>query len=885
MRKVWRGASATAGVVLALFGSLLPGGDQAQAADVEITTNSGSVDLNTKSGTTVHVVSGITVTGDISATNSAWTLGNDGTVNGTNAISLTAGGTVNNAAGAAVMATNSAVTLGNISTHVGEGTVLNGGTLNGGNSGDAVALYGGGTVTNLAGAQITSTSTSNAVSLSGGTSRAAINSGVISNTGSSFATGILIQGGAGTITNNVSGTIYGAFNGIYTSGSAPLTLINDGSITSTRGAAVELHGGGTITNAGSISSPIDGMTISGAATVTNRGSIGSTGSGRSVAFSGSGAHTLSLDTGSVLGGNVQGGTGTDNLVLLGTGTESIAKFLNFETLAMRGTDWTLTGNGTFTTGATVESGRLAVNGTLTTPTLSILSGGILGGGGTIAGAVANGGTIAPGNSIGTLTVASILFSPNSLFSVEINPGVADELVVTGTGPGAATIGSNVRVLVSPASGTYTSGTSYPILASGSAISGTFAGVIDNSAFLDFALDYVHTANQVWLTITTVADFASVAQTPNQKAAAQGAQALGPGNGVYDAVVALDASTARTAYDLLSGEIHASAKGALIDKSRFMREAVLGRLRDRLDPTLFQATPMAYAAPDRRAAAPPWPDASDGGHFSTWAHAFGGSASLSGDGNAAELDRQGGGFFAGGDWTGDGGWRFGAATGIDAATLDQPARASSASVDGYHLAAYGGFDGDTFRARAGTAIAWRNLSTRRDVAFPGYTDTLTADYGARTTQIFGEVAKPVGFGDMTLEPFVGAAWIGVDVDSFTEQGGAAALTAPASHTATTLTMVGLRFAKPLQLGGAATRLTGTIGWEHAFDGLAPTSDLAFGGGTPFTVAGTPRALDVIKLDLGLAAVLGSQATGVLAYTGVIGGGIQDHALTGRLTIGF
>jgi subtilase-type serine protease len=139
--------------------------------------------------------------------------------------------------------------------------------------------------------------------------------------------------------------------------------------------------------------------------------------------------------------------------------------------------------------------------------------------------------------------------------------------------------------------------------------------------------------------------------------------------------------------------------------------------------------------------------------------------------------------------------------------------------------------------------------------------------------------------MTLEPYAGAAWVGVNVDGFTEQGGAAALSARAGHTATTLTTLGLRFDKPFDFGGVAARLAGGIGWQHAFGQLAPTSDLSFSGGTPFTVAGTPRAADLLKLDIGLNAVLGPRTTGSLNYSGEIGSGTQDHALTGRVTIGF
>ena len=214
---------------------------------------------------------------------------------------------------------------------------------------------------------------------------------------SGYSTAILVQGGPATVTNNAKGILTGGYNGVYASSTTPVTFTNDGSITSVRGPAVEAAGGGRLVNTGTIQSGVDGMLISKAATVTNSGTIGSTGAGRAIAFSGADIHTLILGTGSVLGGNVQGGTGTDNLELTGAGSESIARFRNFETLAMQGTNWALTGAGAFTTSAAVEAGSLRVNGILTSPAVTVEQAGTLGGSGKIVGAVTNKGAIAAGD--------------------------------------------------------------------------------------------------------------------------------------------------------------------------------------------------------------------------------------------------------------------------------------------------------------------------------------------------------------------------------------------------------------------------------------------------------------------------------------------------------
>lgn len=879
---VARASASMAARAFALVAASALAAGQVLAADVEISADSGPINLDSYSSgeSSIQVDSGVTVSGGLGtraleATLQSWTITNDGTIQDADDIAIRSllGGTVTNAAGATISGHTNAIVLGdytNPHTDPGEGIVLNYGTIAGGGA-DAVSLWSGGTVTNYAGGSITSTSGNATVSLSGGTSRTIYNSGSISNTGSStYSAGALIQGAAGSITNYAGGTIFGTANGIYASSSAPLTLINNGSITSTTRAAVEVDGGGTFTNTGTISSAALGMRIQGAATVTNSGTIASTGSGNAITFVGSAAHTLKLDTGSTLTGNVQGGTGTDNLVLLGSGTGAIAKFLSFETLAMQGTDWTLTGAGTFTTSGSVDAGKLSVNGTLTTANLSVLSGGVLGGGGTIHAVVANAGTIAPGNSIGTLTVDSVTFNTGSLFSVEIDPYTADKLVVGG----AATIQPGVNVAVTPGSGTYSDGTSYLILDAGS-ITGSFAGISENSSFLDFALDTSIDPKQVWLTVTNVRAFPDVAETPNQLAAANGLQELGQGNPVYDAALMLDDDGARAAFDLLSGEIHATAKGAVLDDARFVREALLDRLRNRFDDAFI--APLGYAEASR-------PMPATGATVAFWGQGFASTGHFAGDGNAADMARGIGGGLVAADIT-DGAWRFGLAGAYQSAAYDVAARRSWASVGTGSVAAYGGFEGSPLAFRFGAALAAHAFETSRRATFDGYDETLAAHYGAWSGQVFGEAAAPVRFGGVTVEPFADLAHVALSTDAFSESGGEAALSSAASHLTLTFASLGARFAKDIPTGRGQVRLTAMAAWQHAFGDVTPTADLAFAGGTPFTVAGVPKARDVLRLEAGADWKITPAASVGIAYSGQIGAGVQDHGVRARFSVRF
>lgn len=524
---------------------------------------------------------------------------------------------------------------------------------------------------------------------------------------------------------------------------------------------------------------------------------------------------------------------------------------------------------------TVENGTLAVNGKLG-GSVSVLAGGHLGGSGTVGNLQVTG-TAAPGNSIGTLNVGSITFNPGSTYEVEIDAaGASDRIAATGT----ATInGGAVKVLAG--AGNYAPQTQYTILTAAGGRSGSFTGgVTSNLAFLTPSLGY--DANNVYLTMTrnSVA-FANVGLTWNQVSAGSGVESLGQGNPVYNAVLNLSPDQARGAFDQLSGEIHASARTALVEDSRFLRNAVNDRLRAASGAAGAAADPVVTYQDGRPVAAPATSD-----RLALWGQGFGSWGRTDGDGNAAKLERRTGGFFIGADAPILDRWRLGAVAGYSRTSFDVKGRHASGDSDNYHLGLYGGANWGALALRTGAAYTWHDVSTRRTVGFPGFGDRLTGDYNAATAQLFGELAYGFSMGATRFEPFANLAYVSLHTDGFRETGGAAALTGAAATTDATFTTLGLRAQTTFMLGGASLTAKGTLGWRHAFGDVTPLAGLRFaGGGSGFGIGGVPIARNAAVIEAGLDYAIAPNATLGLSYGGQFGSGLADHAAKANFNVRF
>lgn len=430
--------------------------------------------------------------------------------------------------------------------------------------------------------------------------------------------------------------------------------------------------------------------------------------------------------------------------------------------------------------------------------------------------------------------------------------------------GTATIANGALLsLTKTGTGPYLVGTRYTVLTAAGGVTGSYT--ITNPQISSFmGLVGGSNANSYYLDIAKSKTFASAGLTPNQIATAGALDSL-PLNSVLTGAIANLSSdqAAQYAFDQLSGDIHASAKTEAIEDSRFLRNAVNGRLRAALNGT---GTPA-------------------GEELAVWGRGFGSWGDVNSDGNAARLNRSIGGFFVGADAPAFDTSRFGAVAGYSRTSLDVQARNSSGTSDNYHLGIYGGTSWGDLSLRAGAGYTVHDIATSRRVNFAGFGDSLSADYRAETAQVFGELGYKMQAGNVAFEPFANLTYVNLHSDGFTEKGGAAALTSASSNTDATFTTIGLRTLTTFDMNGVAVTAKGMAGWRHAFGNMTPNSVMSLAGSLPFSIGGVPIAQDAAAVEMGLDMNLSANTTLGVSYAGQFGSGVTDQTLRANFSAKF
>lgn len=680
-------------------------------------------------------------------------------------------------------------------------------------------------------------------------------------------TGSLTKSGTGTLTltgaNSFSGgtTISAGTLQIGdggTSGSLSGDVVNNGAMIFNRSDALtydgDISGTGALTKSGA-----ETLILTGANTYTGGTTIS--------------AGTLQVGDGGSLAGDI---INNSAMVFNSSTAQSLSSVLSGTgTLTKSGTGTlTLTGNNTYSGGTTVSAGKLVVNGSTGEITLN---GGTLSGSGTVGTVAANSGsTIAPGNSIGTLNVTGdTSFATGSTYAVEVDKnGNSDKIAATGT----VTIDTGATVSILAENGTddgstYAPSTAYTIVTADTAVTGTFDVVTETFAFLDASLSY--DPNNVYLKLLrNNYNFASAANTANQRATAEALDTLGSGNTIYDAAIVLNSADARAAFDSLSGEIHSSATNLLIQNSHFAADAVGARLRGAFGEISGRDTSLIVFN-----GAGEFPEISQGSV--AWGHTYGNWGQTLGNGNTAQINHTSGGGLMGADAIAFGGWRAGLFAGFGNTRFSVEDRASSGNADSYTMGAYAGRQFGAGSVQVGTTFAAHDVSSTRNVKVGSLSNTLSSSRMGVTGQIFGEANYTFDMLTTRFQPFAAGRLVYQYSDEFTETGGAAALRVAGQSQTFGITTLGARLEQELApLGAYSASLTGSLGWRHVFGDVNRAATMKLSDGEVFGVVGAPLERDTALIEAGVTLDLSSRASASFNYQGELSQKTQNHGIKAR-----
>jgi outer membrane autotransporter protein len=551
------------------------------------------------------------------------------------------------------------------------------------------------------------------------------------------------------LTFSNSGQITGRLSGVRIAAVQGFDLDNRGIIETTGGTPAEMPGPAlqidtdaavSVFNSGRIAAAAGGLAVrlgDGGDTVVNSGEL------RGGVRLGGGNDVVILHNGSVLAGLLDGGAGTDRLILFGAGTLT-AGAVDLEDLLVAANDrWTLAQDFTVATLAGVVQGELALapGRTLTAPRIAVVANARLSGSGTLRGRVEADGVLAPGPGLGTLVIGgNLVQSATSVLRIDLGPaGSSDTLAVAGT----ARLDGTLDLTTAPGV-RLRGGERYRLVGAAGGIAGRFSAITGlGGAFLSPRLALSSDARALELDIERL-PYATAAQDPTHRrlaAALDGALAAGraPLTPLFDRLDAGTFSAARDTFEALSPRLPGAA-----------------------------AVTVAAAARGARAALAPW--LADGtapgpGRVRTWGSldARHGSPARAAAPGAYRFDLTTA--MAGLDTTFENRARIGLALGRGGGTVQSRSQSAQADLDHTFVAAYATKPWGTAMISGGAVWGDGRLGLRRDTAFGFLAGTADTD----TLGAFAAAAADWPLAGARLRPSLGVSAWRTAVSGFDEGG--------------------------------------------------------------------------------------------------------------------
>ncbi|WP_053163981.1 autotransporter domain-containing protein [Pseudomonas sp. P1.8] len=629
--------------------------------------------------------------------------------------------------------------------------------------------------------------------------------------------------------------------------------------------------------------------------------------------------------GLIEGGSVKGlidGGGNNLIQLRSPAGGVLGETRNFNGLYVTEGAWTLTGKGDFKEGILVEGGDLTNEGAIeggAVTTANLLNKGSIKG----DVHVTKTGTFAGAGSVGELYVAGrlnvdrlhgapriereLILGETAVLAYEVTPdGHGETIKVAGT----ANLGdSTLKIVAVP--GEYSQNRQYTVIQANEIV-GRF-GTIENSlAFMTPEVKYEKKTVELTYARNDVS-IESVALTDNGRelgrsieeptdlstSAPQTADAASTPTTV-DPVSAPSTSPATTSRAVPRATVATSAAVvALLDADKKTASSAIEQLAGGSIPNLAKltlnsdapvsATMLAAmrqldgaASFGSRKKAPRLAAGSETGGR-VWFQALGHGGKL--DRDVDNLKHSTRGLVMGTDWAVDEEWRIGLIGGKSQTRMDS--RELDGDLDSWHVGAYALRQSGPMSLRLGATYSNHDGSTKRRVAFKGFSDRLEGQYDSSTQQAFAEVGYNLGRENVSIEPFAGLGYQRYHRDAYTEKGGSAALKVDAQEQNNLNSTFGLRLAKINSLdNGMQLTPRFSASWKHTFGEIATQNrQRLITAGRKFTVSGAPLDRDSLMVEAGLELGLSARHTLGVGVTGEMASDSRNHGATAQWRMTF
>lgn len=595
---------------------------------------------------------------------------------------------------------------------------------------------------------------------------------------------------------------------------------------------------------------------------------------------------VNISANGAFGGMVDGGGGANVLRLDDAAHSKLAKTRNFLALHVTKGEWEHTGSftgwgviepktklintglidgqigvlgefdnkGDVANNAIVEPGARMTNAGTVTGRVDVREGATFSGTGTV-GFLNVEGQLEVGPEIGAPFANDLSFSPTAVVTYGVDAdGHSSTINVENT----ATL-NNATLRIVGVSGEYIEAKEHTVIKAGQIV-GEFGSVVSELEFMTATLHPTETQvsltyarNDVPLKTAATSDPARAVADSIEKP--QPAKPTPKPNAAINALLGSNLITAANALDQLSG----------------YNTADLG------NATLSSVAPISTGILSAMDSTKPGGARGDG---QVWVQAIGNSGSIGRQLGSYSLKHSTKGLLLGTDWAVSPAWRLGILGSKTQTRLDS--RQFDGQLDSWLVGAYALRQDGPLALRLGAVYGRHDGSTKRHVAYNGFSDRLKGRYDANTQQVFGQIGYNLDAGHFAIEPYVQLGYQRYQRDRYTEKGGDAALQFDARTQDHYHSDLGLRLARPFPLD-QGMRLTPrlNLGWKHLYGEVRGRAHQRLvSAGTTYTVEGIELDRDSLLLEAGLDLAVSPRHTLGLNYRGETGQDNRNGALMGQ-----